>query len=233
MKVNTLSCESCQTRKNSLFTHCKPDELSQLSNNKNCITYKKGQIIFHEGSKPFGVYCLNAGKVKLCKSNSEGKEQIVRLAKPGDFIGYRAFMADSIYSGSAVAMEESTVCFIPREEFEKLVGSNKKFSLEFMKQLSSALGLAEERLAKLAMKPVRERIAEALVLLNSTYNPDHNPAFEMMISREDLASLVGTAKETAIRFLSELKEENIIATHGSAIKVIDMDKLIKISNLYD
>jgi CRP/FNR family transcriptional regulator, polysaccharide utilization system transcription regulator len=234
MKTQSTACENCLCRKFSIFNHCAVNELEHLTTVKNTNLYKKGQVIFHEGNKPYGVYCVSSGKVKISKSNSEGKEQIIRLAKTGDVLGYRALMADTTYSASAVVLEDAVVCFIPKEEFNNLIDHNAKVGHELLKLISTVLGTAEERMAKMALKPVRERLAEALLLLYRTYQTtEDEKEFSIAISREDLASLVGTAKETAIRFLSEFKEDNIISTQGSIIKIIDLNKLIKISQLYD
>jgi CRP/FNR family transcriptional regulator, polysaccharide utilization system transcription regulator len=233
MKLQSPSCENCVCRKFSLLDTCHHEELVHLDHTKTSSLYKKGQVIFHEGTRPLGIFCVNSGKVKITKSNSEGKEQIIRLGKQGDVMGYRALMADSKYSASAVAMEDSMVCFIPKEEFNNLILKNARFGQGLMKLLSDALGNAEDRMAKMAMKPVRERLAEALLLLHQTYKQNDEAVFSIAISREDLANIVGTAKETAIRFLSEFKDEKIISTQGSQIKIIDLDKLVKISSLYD
>lgn len=186
-----------------------------------------------EGNKPFGLYCISEGKVKVTKTNSDGKEQIVRLVKPGDVIGYRALMAAEKYSASAIALEDTKVCFIPESEFQKIITENPKVTTDLFSILSKALGDAEEKMTKLALKPVRERLAEALLLLMKTYRKADEKEFAIAISREDLASIVGTAKETVIRFLSELKDEHIVNTKGSLITILDEQKLIKISHMYD
>ncbi|WP_299699625.1 Crp/Fnr family transcriptional regulator [uncultured Pontibacter sp.] len=208
--------------------------MSHLSETKSCFAYKKGQLIFHEGGKPTGLFCINSGKIKIAKLGSDGKEQIVRLAKPGDVIGYRALMADSNYSASAVALEDAVICFIPRSQFLELISQNVDFASGLMKLISNALGEAEERMVQMAYKPVRERLAEALLLLQKTYKQSEGEdQFTISISREDLASIVGTAKETTIRLLSEFKEEGLIITKGSSITILDQEKLYKISHLYD
>lgn len=213
---------------------CRGSELEQLSATKSCFIYKKGQLIFHEGGKPSGLYCIHEGKIKIAKMGSDGKEQIVRLAKPGDVIGYRALMADTNYSASAVALEDAVICFIPRSQFMELISSNVDFASGLMKLLSNALGEAEERMVQMAYKPVRERLAEALLLLQKTYQQrEGEDKFTISISREDLASIVGTAKETTIRLLSDFKDEQLIATKGSSITIIDPEKLYKICHLYD
>ncbi len=234
MKFTNPDCLNCQSRSNSLLSCCKASELSHLSETKSCFAYKKGQLIFHEGGKPTGLFCINSGKIKIAKLGSDGKEQIVRLAKPGDVIGYRALMADSNYSASAVALEDAVICFIPRSQFLELISQNVDFASGLMKLISNALGEAEERMVQMAYKPVRERLAEALLLLQKTYKQSEGEdQFTISISREDLASIVGTAKETTIRLLSEFKEEGLIITKGSSITILDQEKLYKISHLYD
>jgi CRP/FNR family transcriptional regulator, polysaccharide utilization system transcription regulator len=235
MKFSAPDCMNCASRKHSLLGCCKGNELEDVSATKSCFTFKKGQVIFHEGTRPSGLHCINSGKVKVTKMGSDGKEQIIRLAKPGDVVGYRALMADSNYSASAVALDDAVVCFIPKSQFLELIASNVEFSGGLMKLFSKALGEAEERMVQMAYKPVRERLAEALLLLQKTYQqqPEVEDKFTISISREDLASIVGTAKETTIRLLSEFKEESIITTKGSSITILDSEKLYKICHLYD
>ncbi|PVY38742.1 Crp/Fnr family transcriptional regulator [Pontibacter virosus] len=234
MKFTNPDCLNCSSRAHSLLSCCRASELTHLSETKSCFTYKKGQLIFHEGGKPSGLYCINTGKIKIAKLGSDGKEQIVRLAKPGDLIGYRALMADTNYSASAVALEDAVICFIPRSQFLELISQNVEFAGGLMKLISNALGEAEERMVQMAYKPVRERLAEALLLLQKTYQErEEGDTFTISISREDLASIVGTAKETTIRLLSEFKDEGLISAKGSSITILDHDKLYKISHMYD
>lgn len=222
------------SRKDSLLNCCNYSELNNLSANKSSCMYKKGQVIFNEGSKPFGLHCVHSGKIKVAKMGSDGKEQIIRLAKPGDVIGYRAMLSDSQYSASAVALDDAIVCFIPKSQFLGLINENMDFSSGLLKLLSKALGEAEDRITQMAYKPVRERLAEALLLLQNTYQEQGNAdKFTIAISRDDLASIVGTAKETTIRLLSELKDEKIISTKGSSITILEPEKLFAICHLYD
>ena len=232
MKPLYPDCETCSCKRESIFTHCALEELKSISSNKSCTMYKRGQAIFQEGNKPFGVFCLNEGKVKVTKLGSEGKEQIVRLAKPGDTMGYRALLSDTRYSASAVALEDTKVCFIASEDFNQLIAKNYLVAKDMMRMLSNALADAEISIAQLATKPVRERLAEALLLLRKVYGKP-NEEFTIALSRDDLASLVGTAKETAIRFLSELKDEGVVSTQGSNITILKPDSLVRISQMYD
>ncbi len=213
---------------------CQPDELDLISVGKTCQTYQKGQLIFREGSRPSGLHCVHQGKIKIAKVGGDGKEQITRLAKPGDVLGYRALMAETAYSASAVALDDCIVCFVPKVDFLRTIEVNPQFANGLMKLLSRALGEAEERLLHLAYKPVRERLAEALLLLQRTYQKEEDPMpFAIAISREDLAALIGTAKETTIRLLTEFKEEGILTTKGSHITLLKPERLVEIASLYD
>ncbi len=227
-------CQNCPTRKDSLLGCCQTEELELISVGKMCQTYQKGQLIFREGARPNGLHCVHEGKIKVTKVGGDGKEQIMRLARPGDVLGYRALMAEGTYSASAVALDDCIVCFVPKTDFLRVIENNAQFANGLMKLLSKALGEAEERLLHLAYKPVRERLAEALLLLQRTYQKEDAPApFDIAISREDLAALVGTAKETTIRLLSDFKEEGIVTTKGSHITLLKPEKLVEIASLYD
>lgn len=233
MKASIPVCTTCEFKNSSLFKNCVFQELESLTENKCFNTYKKGQVIFHEGNRPFGLFCVFNGKVKVSRLGSDGKEQIIRLAKSGDTLGYRSLIENSKYTASAIALDDTEACFIPATDFNKLIDSNVKVANDLMRMLAKALGDTQDKFIHLAMKPVRERLAEALLLLQSTYQKTEDRQFSIAISREDLAAIVGTAKETVIRFLSEFKEEGIVSTQGSTITILSADKLVKISSLYD
>ncbi|WP_197076698.1 Crp/Fnr family transcriptional regulator [Hymenobacter terrenus] len=204
-----------------------------ISNNKVSHWFQKGERIFLEGSPATGLYCVNKGKIKITKSSSDGKEQIVRLAKAGDVLGFRSLLAGTKYSTSAVALDDCVVCCIPRADFFRVWQSNLQFSTSLMQMMAKALGDAEVQMLHLAYNPVRERLAEALLLLYHTFRKEEDEQpFAICISREDLASLVGTAKETATRLLSEFKGEGIIATRGSEVTILKADSLSHIASLY-
>nr|WP_232342282.1 Crp/Fnr family transcriptional regulator [Hymenobacter negativus] len=213
---------------------CQLEELDFIAGSKVSQSYQKGQRIFHEGSPALGLHCVNQGKIKVTKASSEGKEQIVQLAKGGDVLGFQSVLTDTRYSTSAVALEDCVVCFIPRSDFFRVWQSNVQFSTSLMQMMARALGAAEVQMLHLAYKPVRERLAGALLLLARTFRKgDEAEIFSMSISREDLASLVGTAKETAIRLLSEFKEAGIIASRGSEVTILNIGELSQIAALYD
>jgi CRP/FNR family transcriptional regulator, polysaccharide utilization system transcription regulator len=231
--IDNKYCENCSTSRKSIFKDFVKSDLDKLNANMNCNFYKKGQVIFFEGNYPDGLFCIRDGKVKVFKIGSTGKEQIIRFAKNGDLLGYRALLTTDTYSASASALEDSHICFIRKETIFENFKSNNNFSYNILKLLSRDLEDVENKMVKLAQKPVRDRLAEALLILKETYGGDKQEYINISLSREDFASIVGTATETVIRLLAEFKKENLISTKGKKIKIVDLDGLIKISKLND
>jgi len=177
---------------------------------------------------------MNKGKVKIYQSGSEGKDQIMRLVKEGDIMGYRALISGERYSASASAIEDSKVCIIPKEVFYELLITNSEITIGVMKLLANELKDAQNKITELAQKPVIERLAETLLMLKEYYCPDKNEnSLNITITREEIANIVGTATETTIRLLSELKKQGIIDLEGKSIKILKSDSLIKLAKLYD
>ncbi|MDF7818783.1 response regulator [Runella sp. MFBS21] len=206
------------------------ESLKKLSENKKTKTYKKREVIYSEGSYPNAVYFLKNGKIKNLKSNEFGKEYIIELHKPGDFFGYLDLLENTTYQDSAVALQDSEVVIIPKDEFNSLLYNNRDVATKFIKMLSNEVREREERLLKLAYNSVRKRVAESLIMLANRYQEDKSKPFAISITREDLASIVGTATETVIRTLSDFKDEHLIEMKGSLITVLDYEKLARMRN---
>lgn len=226
-------CVECRSRLGNVFCSLTSIQAVEMSAEKNCSLYKKGQIIFNEGNKPNGMYCINKGKIKLFQTGEEGKEQILRLAKEGDIIGYRSLISGEAYSGTAAVMEDATVCFIPKNTFFNFLQTNAELSSSMMQLLSHDLKDAENRVTAIAQKPVRERMADAILMLNEFYGTDNEGAISVAISREDIANIVGTATETTIRILSDFKSEKLIEPVGKKIKIINRPGLLKAAHIFD
>ena len=229
-----VDCEHCAVKENSLFGHLCSQSLSGLGRNKTCTLYKKNQVIFHEGTRPLGVFCINSGKVKIYKTGAEGKDQIIKILKSGDLMGYRAMLSEDQYPVSAETLEESSLCFIPKKDFIEVLNGDSEFTRTIIKSMSQDLGDMADSLTNLAQKPVRERLAGALLMLQDTYGLDahDNGPVEINLTREDMANIVGTATETLIRLLHDFKEEKLIETQGRKIRVLETQKLVRIANLY-
>lgn len=228
------NCQSCAQRFTSVFCKAKQEFISEINDQKICNVYKKGQTLFNEGSYPFGVYCINEGKVKLSHLGDDGKEQIIRLLRGGDILGYRALLSGERYSASAIALEDTQVCFIPKELFISVLKSDTGLAFEMMKLLSDELHKAEVKLTHLAQKPIRERLAETLLFIKETYGYEADGVtLSVRLSREEIANLVGTATESTIRLLSEFKKDGMVELDGKKIKILRQKELMKTANLQD
>ncbi len=231
---NVPDCTLCSVREDSVFTELPVTELETVSKAKGGRVYTKGETIFHAEQFPIGLFCINSGKVKIFKVGKDGREQIVRLAKPGDIIGYRSLISGDRYTAFAEPLEEAQICHIPRDTFFSLLSTNLNLSTRVLTLLSTELKAAEEKIVDMAHKPVRERLAETLLLLQETYGMEKdNVTLGVKLTRVDLANIVGTATESVSRLLSKFKEEGIIDMQGRKIKIVDRDALIVAANVED
>lgn len=227
-------CNHCQKRFTNVFCSKSSDSIDQINEEKVCSQYKKGEPIFKEGNRPHGIYCVNYGKIKLSKMGSDGKEQIIRLVKAGDPLGYRALLSGDKYYSTAIALEDSGVCFIPRELFMGILQKDSALTVEMIKLLSDDLKKAELQITHLAQKPVRERAAEAILFIKETYGFEADgKTIDATFSREDIANIIGTATETTIRLLSEFNKEGIIQLNGKKITILNLKQLVKTANIFD
>ena len=197
------------------------------------LQFKKGQLIYCEDNTPLGVYFVFKGKVKISKIGSDGKEQILRIATPDDMLSYSDLVSNTKYSTSANALEDTTLLFVSKQEFWNIIRTQRQLLENFVLQLSLDLKQAETKIADLAYKPVRGRLADALIALTNKFNKQPiMGSIGVSISRADLACFVGTAKETANRLLSEFRNEHLISTEGTKINILDMEGLKLVSNMY-
>lgn len=201
------------------------NELKALSNDRKNKTFKKKQVLFHEGDYPNHIYFINSGKIKTYKINDDGKEYITGLHKPGDFIGFMALLEESDHNETAVALEETETFLIPKDDFTQLLHTNKDVSSQFIKMLASNILEKEKQLLDLAYNTVRKRVGDALIRLMDKYKNEESPNFTISVSRDDLASIVGTATESVIRSLSDLKEEGLIQIQASKITILKPKEL--------
>lgn len=206
------------------------ESLKELSTSRDVRSYRKKDVIFKEGAYPKGVFFINKGKVKIFHKNDLGKELITSLYKAGDFFGFLSLLQDEQYSHSAAVLEDAEIYMIPKEDFFSLIYKNAEVARKFIEILSNNLIENEQQLMRLAYGSVRKRVAEALVKLSDTYKKESDQRFSMNVSREDLANLVGTAKETVIRTLSDFKEDKYIEVSGSTITILEYDKLACLKN---
>ncbi|EKD42336.1 MAG: hypothetical protein ACD_73C00199G0002 [uncultured bacterium] len=203
-------------------------ELETLSQQKSVIHYKKKEVIFHEGDVPQHLFFLNEGKVKTYKTHNDGKEYVTSLCRKGDFFGYVPLLEKSVYSESALALEECEICKISKNDFISLVYKNRDVASKFIKLLSNNITQREQQLLSFAYDSVRKRVAEALLFLEKRYWEDGRKNVRLPISRDDLAAVAGTATETVIRNLSDFKLEKLIEVEGRDIIILNSSAMEKI-----
>ncbi|MBS1601438.1 MAG: Crp/Fnr family transcriptional regulator [Bacteroidetes bacterium] len=195
-------------------------------------TYKKGEIIFREDAYPSGIFYLVSGKAKKYKMDKDGREQIIYVANTGELLGYHAILSGDNYPDSAAVMEDSLIVFIPKEDFLETIRQSDVLNRRLLKTLSHEFVVLTNSLTMFAQKSVRERLALQLVVVREKYKVDFEPGqpVEINMSRDDLASLVGTARENVVRTLSDFKSEGILETRGRKIIVLDVKRLVKAAN---
>lgn len=233
-KVEIPSCKVCLARQKSVFSELSEQQMEEMDQRKGCNFYKKGQIIFMEGSHPTGLYCIHKGKVKIYKIGEIGREQIVRLAGEGDILGYRSLISGESYRATGETLEDSLICQLPRELFFEMIQTDHQLAMQLMQFVCRELGAAENRMLQLAQKPVRERLAEVLLILREKYGlQSDQKTLNVQLTREDLANIVGTATETTIRLLTEFKNQRLIGSKGRRIQILNPQQLVRIANIYD
>ena len=224
--------EACLEGSSSLLRSLNKKEKEILIQHHTFAHYNKGDVLFSDGEKSHGLICLTTGKVKIFKVGVGDREQILRLVKPLEFIGYRALFSDSPYSASAVALEDSSICIFEKDSFIRIVKKNNDLALKFMKILAEELGFSNNRAASLTQKHIRGRLAESLIILRDTYGLEADgKTIKVYLSREDIAHLSNMTTSNAIRTLSIFASEDIIELEGRKILILDAHKLEKISEL--
>lgn len=223
-------CEQCIVREFSSLKALTKDELLKLSDCKTSYTLKKGAVIFEEGENVNGIYCIKDGVCKLTKLSANGKDHIVKLVTKGELLGQRSMISDEPVNLSAVALNDMQVCFIPKAEIMGYFDKNNNFSMNVMKTMCGDLKEADVQTVNLAQKTVKERLAATLLYLHQSFGENADKSLKIQLSREELASMIGTATESCIRLLSDFNKQELIALDGKKIILKDIPSLKKMAN---
>lgn len=206
------------------------DEKRRVLDSFAIHNFKKNQIIYAEGEEPEFLWCLIKGKVKLFKDGIGGRSQIVRLIRPVQYFGYRAYFAEEPYVSSAGAIEPSMLGSLPMSLVVDMMQQNNRIAMFFIRELSHNLGGSDTRLVNLTQKHIRGRLAEALIALKDNYGyEDDNSTLKIFMGREDLANLSNMTTSNAIRTLSGFVNEHVITVDGRRIRILNEQALRKIS----
>lgn len=227
------SCKNCIISKFNDFRVLSDDELKEVSNAKVTKKINKGETIFDEGEQLNGVFCIRDGVSKVSKLSSNGKDQILKLVTKGDVLGQSAIISDERSKLKATAVNNMEVCFIPKEKIINPLKENPDFSMSILKTMAKDLNESNESILLFSQKNVKQRIAQALLYIKNTYGEDVEGFLNLNLTREDLASVVGTAIESCIRSISALKKEGYIQLSRKKIKILGSKKLEKLIEDFD
>lgn len=208
------------------------DERELIKGDARVVSYRKNETIHVEGDQPKDLMCLLKGKVKIYKDGVGGRSQIIRMIRPIQYFGYRAYFAKEDYVTASAAFEASTICFISMNLIERILQTNNQMALFFIEMLSFDLGIADQRIVNLTQKHVRGRLAESLIFMKESYGLEEDGAtIDIYLTREDLANLSNMTTANAIRTLASFVNEGVVSLDGRKIKIIDEESLMKISKI--
>jgi CRP-like cAMP-binding protein len=190
----------------------------------------KGSFIYRENETPKGFICLLEGNAKVVKTGINGRGQIVRMVRPMGILGYRALFADENYRSSAQTLDPGVIAIVERNALYDVLRVDAEFSLHILKNIASELGLSNLRTLTLTQKYIRGRLADALLFLIESYGFAADGTVDVTLSREDLAQLSSMTTSNAIRTLSAFAAEGVVELAGKRIRVLDADRLRKISD---
>lgn len=220
-------CEQCIVREFSSLKALNKDELVKLAECKTSRLVKKGEVIFEEGENVNGIFCIKDGVCKLTKLSPNGKDHIVKLVTKGELLGQRSMISDEPVNLSAVALEDMQVCFVPKNEIMGFFDKNNQFSMNVMRTICGDLKDADSQMVNMAQKTVKERLAETLLYLQDTFGKNEDDTLKIQLTRDELASIIGTATESCIRLLSDFNKSGLIEIKGKKILLKDIPKLKK------
>lgn len=226
-------CENCIVRQFNNLKALSKEELKKVSDAKITKKIKKGELLFEEGEKLNGIFCVRNGVSKVSKLSSNGKDQIIKLVTKGEVLGQSSIISEEASKLSASAINDMEVCFIPKEKIATPLQGNPKFTMSVLKTMVKELNESNDSILRLSQKNVKQRIAQALLYIQKNYGEDEEGFLNLNLSREDLANVVGTAIETCIRNISMFKKEGYIKLSKKKIGILDSKKLERFIEDFD
>jgi CRP-like cAMP-binding protein len=224
-------CEFCAHRGRAVVCDLVSHELAEFRKAKHSLRFDSHQTVFYEGHVSFGLYVLCTGRVKLTRSSTRGRRQIVRILGHGELIEKHAFRANALHEVTCETMEPSQVCVIEKDRYLSLIQRNPQLAIKLLQLLSTELGMNIDRLNEFTFKTARERLAGLLLEMGRRFGMPANEGvlIGMVLKREEIAELAGISAETAIRMLYAMRDEKIIAIDGRTITLLNSDRLAKIA----
>lgn len=214
-----------------IISSLSPQERALFRAKAEPLIFKAGQLIFYEGGIPTGVFLMISGKAKIYKVGLDGKEQIFYIYKAHDLLGYHALLCDEHYEDACEVLEDSELLFVRKSQFEQLLDQIPKLRQLIIQNISHEFGVMVNTITVLAQKTVRERLALFLLLLHHKYQTDDHTKPRINLPREDLANIIGTARESLGRLIKDFKEEGLIEVNKRQITLLDQHKIQKIAGI--
>jgi len=224
--------DHCLEGSSSVFKGLNQKDRETIAQHHSIAVVNRGGFLFREGEKTRGLICLISGKVKIFKEGVGEREQILRMIKPGDIIGYRILFSENTWPVSAKAIENSIICILEKRTIIRIIKKNADLGFSLLRIVSEELSHSYERTVSLTQKHVRGRVAESLLILSDTYGfEQEEKTIAVSLSREEVANLSSMTPSNAIRTLSNFAKERIIRIKGRKITILDMDSLVQISEI--
>lgn len=225
-------CRNCATRTETIFAELTDTEMDMFLRVRALTRYKKKERIFHQGELCVGIYLVCSGKVKLTKVTPFGRGQIVGIANPGELLGEKDLFIGDRVSVSALALEDTQICFIRKEDFFDFLRHCPSVAIHFINELSKALAETQSWIEALTFMSGRQRLAELLLHLARDYGQlgSDRLLLNIKLTREDLAQMIGVSQETAIRLLSDLKRDRLVKDTNNYLVILDESLLKSIAH---
>jgi len=224
MKEDPTNCKGCLNENCFIKKHIHLDQMKNYIDKKRSFICKKSQQFIIEGAPIQGLYFINKGKVKTVKTGIHGREQIVRLTKDGDTVGFRGFGTSRRYLIGAYALDDTTLCNFSNEDMLEMLHNIPELTFDLMLFYAEELNKSENNIRKIAQMNVRERVIDTLLYIHRKFGQT-NGVIELDLSRKEIADFAGTTDEQVIRVISSLKKESLIKTVGKKIGLVNIDKL--------
>lgn len=223
IQMTSSDCGKCESKAKGFMCSTSSDISKNISQFKVACHYKAGSTIFRAGDSSLGLFSVRSGVVKLESLNEDGAAHTLRLVGAGGMLGYRAFFSSEVYKKSAVAMEDTEVCFMPKKEILRLFSTHPELGMKMISQLSVDLDHAETKWIDQIDKGAPARVADALLFLNERFGGSS-------WTRKEIAEWAGTTTETVIRTLAQFEKEGIISQNYKNFTILSEAKLNEKAN---
>ena len=225
-KKKICVCESCEFR-DVVFSYLDDSSIEELCNNKEEQSFRKGEVINHEGEKIINFKYHKSGLVKLYRRTSTGEEQVITITRPFEFVSYMSIFSAEKYQYSVSALEDSVVCLVKLEFIKELFMRNGGFAMGLLSKISMINDKIISQTLDIRQKNLIGRVT--FVLLYFTNDIYNSRVFDLPVSRKEIADYIGMSTANVIRTMSDFKKEGIIRVFGKTIEVVDLNKLEVIS----